>query len=373
MRLIARVVVALGLCLLTASCTDRVPPHAMPGTVTVDVLDVGQGDAILIRSPEGKTALVDAGSSADVVSRLKEQGVTSLDLVVVSHHHADHYGGMADVIRAFRPRVFLASSSSHTSEHYLRLLRLVRDRGLQAIGPTQKARKIELGSVALTIFPQAPNDLNEENNNSVGVRVDYGGFSALLPGDAETHERRWWERVVPELAADATVLKLAHHGSRNGTDERWLDLVRPKVAVASLGKDNDFRHPHPETVELLDRHQIPLLRTDRDGTVTIQSDGLHWQVFTHPHPHLDAGWPVRDDRGAGRAQGTRHTGPKHPNGQIDLNRATRTQLRTLPGIGPVLADRIVKRRPFRSVDDLIDVDGIGEKRLADLRPYVRVD
>jgi beta-lactamase superfamily II metal-dependent hydrolase len=343
----------------------------MPGAVTVDFLDVGQGDAILIRSPEGKTALVDAGHSSDLVSLLKQQGVTSLDLAVVSHHHADHYGGMDDVIRTFRPRVFLASSSAHTSEQYLRLLRLVRDRGVQAIGPTQRPRKIELGSVMLTIFPQAPDDLNEENNNSVGVRVAYGGFSVLLPGDAETHERRWWEHVAPDLAADATVLKLAHHGSRNGTDERWLDLVRPKVAVASLGKDNDFHHPHPETVELLNQHQIPLLRTDRDGTVTIRSDGLHWQALTHPQ--VATGWPIGGARGTGRSEGTRHSGPKHPDGRINLNRATRTELRTLPGIGPVLADRIVKRRPFRSVDDLVDVDGIGEKRLADLRPFVRVD
>src|SRR4051812_34467544 len=120
MRVFTRHLVALLLCLpaFTASAQN---------TATIDFLDVGQGDAILIRSPEGKTALVDAGPSKDIVPMLRDRGVKSIDLVVVSHHHADHYGGMDDVIRSFHPRFFLASNSSHTTPHYLKLLTLVRD------------------------------------------------------------------------------------------------------------------------------------------------------------------------------------------------------------------------------------------------------
>jgi beta-lactamase superfamily II metal-dependent hydrolase len=179
----------------------------------VDVLDVGQGDAILVGSPEGKTALVDAGPSRHVVELLKARGIKSLDLVVVSHHHHDHYGGMAAVIREFRPRVFLASGSSHTTPTYLRLLELVRERGIQFIGPMDRPRRVELGSVLLTVFPQPAEDRAEENNNSVGIRLQYGAFSALLPGDAERAERVGWERWVPTLCSRCTVLKLAHHGS----------------------------------------------------------------------------------------------------------------------------------------------------------------
>ncbi|WP_406693598.1 helix-hairpin-helix domain-containing protein [Singulisphaera sp. Ch08] len=370
MRVLSSLVVTITLCIPIASCTPTPPPHALPGAVTVTILDVGQGDAILIRSPEGKTALIDAGQSASIVSKLEQQGVSSLDLVVVSHHHADHYGGMDDVIRAFRPRFFLASSSSHTSEPYLKLLQLVRDRNIQAISPLEVPRKLELGSVVLTVFPQAPNDPKEENNNSIGIRVDYGTFSTVLPGDAQTRERRWWAHRVPKLCADATVLKLAHHGSRNGTDARWLDLVRPYVAVASLSKDNDYHHPHPETVDLLARYEIPLLRTDRDGTVTIRSDGLHWQVFTHPESSAE--WPVFEPRGENRSRGDRPSKPKSSVGLININKASKTQLRKIPGIGQVLADRIIKGRPYRSVDDLVRVEGIGEKRLTEIRPYVRV-
>src|SRR4051812_40909544 len=119
MTRLMRTVLALGLAFVAAPA--RQAPAAGPGVMSIDVLDVGQGDAILIRSPEGKTALVDAGLSLRVVEALRERGVTALDLVVVSHHHADHYGGMAAVVKAFNPRVFLASGSAHTMPHYLKL------------------------------------------------------------------------------------------------------------------------------------------------------------------------------------------------------------------------------------------------------------
>src|SRR5262245_30463312 len=106
MRWLARLVLALGLALVAGPAPAQRSTPRRGGIARVDVLDVGQGDAILIRSPEGKTALVDAGPSAHVVELLKARGVKSIDLVVVSHHHANHYGGMAAVIREFNPRVF---------------------------------------------------------------------------------------------------------------------------------------------------------------------------------------------------------------------------------------------------------------------------
>jgi beta-lactamase superfamily II metal-dependent hydrolase len=246
---------------------------------TFEFLDVGQGDSVLIRSPEGKTALVDAGPSTHVVQTLKRRGITSIDLVVVSHHHSDHYGGMHAVIEQFHPRYFLASNRSHTTPLYLKLLKEVRDQGIQTVYPTQRPRRIELGSLVLTVFPQPPEDPKEENNNSIAIRVDDGAVSVLLTGDSEETERQWWTRTCPQLIRNAQVLKLAHHGSRNGTDSRWLDLVKPQIAVASLGKGNDYGHPHRETLELLESYRIPLRRTDQVGTVSIESDGRRWQLL----------------------------------------------------------------------------------------------
>jgi beta-lactamase superfamily II metal-dependent hydrolase len=116
--------------------------------LVIDFLDIGQGDSILIRSPEGKTALVDAGPSRDAATKLlKRKGITALDIVIVSHHHSDHYGGMDQVIRNFKPKYFMATGSSHTTKNYLKLLQTVRAEGTTAVAPTAKPRKIELGSV----------------------------------------------------------------------------------------------------------------------------------------------------------------------------------------------------------------------------------
>jgi beta-lactamase superfamily II metal-dependent hydrolase len=233
----------------------------------------------LIRSPEGKTALVDAGPTKEgAVRTLKRKGITSIDLVIVSHHHSDHYGGMDQVIRNYHPGYFVATGSSHTTKTYLKLLQSVRDLGITAVEPTAKSRKIELGTVELTIFPQPPENRAEENDNSIGVRLQYGTFAVLLTGDSETDERRWWLVNNPELVRDCTILKLAHHGSRNGTDARWLNLVAPELAVASLGKGNEYGHPHSETISLLRRNEIPLLRTDQRGTISIVSDGRTWNL-----------------------------------------------------------------------------------------------
>ncbi|MDR3638419.1 MAG: ComEC/Rec2 family competence protein [Isosphaeraceae bacterium] len=280
MKYLIRAAIVLALSLAATTLSAQFFQRSRTGKPAVfEFLDVGQGDSILIRSPEGKTALIDAGTSTHVVQTLKRLGISSLDLVVVSHHHSDHYGGMHAVIEQFHPKYFLASNRSHTTSLYLKLLKEVRDQGIQTIYPTERARKIELGSLVLTVFPQPPEDKKEENNNSIGIRVDDGAVSLLLTGDSEETERQWWIQTCPNLIRNAQILKLAHHGSRNGTDAHWLDLVKPEVAVASVGTGNDYGHPHRETLSLLASYRIPLKRTDESGTVTIESDGRRWQLL----------------------------------------------------------------------------------------------
>lgn len=368
MKRLARSALIIGLVLAArpAIAQERPPRGAL--LATIEFLDVGQGDAILIRSPEGKTALIDAGPHKELaVEMLRRRGLTSLDLVALSHHHQDHYGGMEEVIRQLRPRVFLDSGSSHTTPHYLRLLELIRYRGIPVIRPADRPRRIELGAVILTIFPQAPENPTNENDNSVGIRLQYGSFSALLPGDSERSERAWWERQAPKLCADATVLKLAHHGSNNGTDARWLGLVRPELAVASVGMGNEFGHPGSETIALLARSGIPMLRTDRDGTVLVESDGRRWWVVGRRI--VARGPPAR--KAASRPR--RDSVPKPVGRRININTATQAELETLPGIGPVIARRIIEGRPYRSVEQLERVKEIGKKRLEEIRPYVKTN
>ena len=302
---------------LASSSSSRAQPSgrsAASRTATIEILDVGQGDSILIRSPEGKTALIDAGPTHDGALReLHRKGIKSLDMVAISHHHSDHYGGMDHVIRAMKPRYFLASRSGHSTATYLRLLKTVEAQGMAVIQPSSHARKIELGSVEMTLFPQPPDDRKEENNNSLGLRVRYGNFSCLLTGDSEETERQWWLKHDPDLVSNCTILKLAHHGSRNGTDASWLRIVRPELAVASMGRNNEYGHPHSETVSLLRRSGLPFLRTDQLGTIVIITDGRTWDLV---QPRLaDRGHPTQaeidriaaktDDEPASRSRRTR--------------------------------------------------------------------
>jgi beta-lactamase superfamily II metal-dependent hydrolase len=287
--------------------------------------------------------------------------------VAVSHHHADHYGGTDAVIRQFHPRYFLATDSPHTTPNYLRLLTLVKESGMQAVFPTDQPRRLDLGPVTLWVLPQPPVDPTDENDNSVGIRVQYGSFSALLTGDNQARERAFWEANAPQFVQDCMVLKLAHHGSRNGADARWLRPVRPRLAVASLGAGNEYGHPHPETLALLDRLDIPLIRTDRDGTVTVVSDGKEWaEAVSGKSPRA-----APDEQVARADHRTRHSGGvKRPGRVIDINSASQQELEALPGIGPALARRIIEGRPYRRVEDLRRVKGIGEKRLAEIRAFV---
>jgi competence protein ComEC len=252
---------------------------AWAGNVTVSFLDVGQGDSILIRSPEGKVALVDAGPSKDTLDILKDEGVDRIDVVIVSHHHADHIGGMAAVIKKYKPKVYADSSSSHTSGVYKKLLAAVDQAGCQLVQPKKDSeRKIELGSVLLRLFPQPPEDENE-NNNSVGVRLECKDFSVLLTGDSEEIERAWWlKNADGTLYHHVAVMKAAHHGSRNGMNAAWLEATKPAMVVISCGKDNKYGHPHEATLRLLERLKVPMKRTDVDGTITIESDGKTWKV-----------------------------------------------------------------------------------------------
>jgi competence protein ComEC len=381
MRYGIRSLAAISMLAIAAATSAQFLRKADPrnGAPLVEVLDVGQGDSILIRSPEGKVALIDAGPSKDVVSLLKRKGVTSIDIVFVTHHHADHYGGMSEVIKAFHPRYFVTTNSSHTTAAYLRLLRLVKEEGIQLIQPKATARRVEIGSIVLRIFPQPPPNAKEENDNSIGMRLEYGSFSMLLTGDSEEDERHWWVKNNPEMLRDCTVLKLAHHGSRNGTDASWLSLVKPKLTVASLGKDNEYHHPHPETVSLLKREGIPFLRTDQAGTVAIYTDGKTWRVngvpqavaarTTQESAGAEEPEPVPEKR---RAPWRSSKTQARTDSRINLNTASQQELETLPGVGEVTAQKIMKARPFDSVDDLTRVRGISESRLAKIRDEVVV-
>lgn len=236
-------------------------------TLELRFFDVGQGDAALIVTPEGKKVLVDAGPGASpVLPYLQAHHYDTLDLIVASHNHADHIGGMAAVIAATVVRAYVDNGIPHTTATYQRTLRAVEASGAQYLRAT--ARTITVGSARLRLLAP-PSRQVDQNNGSVGVLLEYGQFRVLLTGDSEEYELGYWLQhdSVPRL----TVVKVAHHGSRNGTTAAWVQASRPQVAVISVGAGNSYGHPSPQVIEQWQSAGARVYRTDRDGAVIIEA------------------------------------------------------------------------------------------------------
>jgi len=245
-------------------------------SVRVTFLDVGQADAILIRSSEGQTALVDAGRSSPVPA-LKELGVEEIDLLVATHPHADHIGGMVDVINSIPVRFYMDNGQPHTTATYQNLMRTLQQR-TDITYLAAEPRTIGLGSAEIEVLPLLPVNSTDHNNRSVGLVLRYGSFVVFLSGDSEVRELAFWvqQGVVP----DVTVLKAPHHGSDNGFTWEFLQDAQPEVVVISVGT-NSYGHPRPEALQAYSSVAKVVLRTDHDGQVTIvgHKDGRYEVVL----------------------------------------------------------------------------------------------
>ncbi|MDX6484117.1 MAG: competence protein ComEC [Gaiellaceae bacterium] len=265
------------------------PPPASGDETKVVVLDVGQGDSILIITPGGKTALVDAGEPGDgkiVLAALKKYGVDHIDLFVATHAHADHIGAADEVIRGTNVAHVLYSGVPNTTKNYEDFLKAVDEKKIDLIR-AEPNQTFELGGGAVirVLAPIQPlfkkEDLrsggNEPNANSVVTRLDYGAFSILLTGDAEEQTER--ERLMKNGAnIHATVLKVGHHGSKYASSEEFLKRGEFKYAVISAGADNRYGHPSQEALDRLKAAGIKIYRTDFQGEIVISTRGQEGDV-----------------------------------------------------------------------------------------------
>jgi competence protein ComEC len=251
------------------------------GEMELHMIDVGQGDAIAIRTPHGQWILVDAGRAwhggdagrTTVVPYLRRYG-GPLAMFVLSHPHADHVGGAATVLRTLRPAIFMDAAFAGTSPPYADALRAAADAGIpwQRVHPGDST--VIDGVSLITLAPDSiwTSTLTDPNLASTVLRVRYGAVTALLTGDAEAPEEEWLESFKSS-ALRADILKVAHHGSATGSTAAFVEAVQPRVALVSVGAKNGYGHPNAAVLARLRDHGATVWRTDELGTVVVRTDG----------------------------------------------------------------------------------------------------
>jgi beta-lactamase superfamily II metal-dependent hydrolase len=283
------VLVLLLLASLGLAAPATVPsPAPASKPLSVYFFDVGQGDAALIVSPTGKTVLIDGGptdAGTKLARRLRELVKGPLDLVILTHPHLDHLGGLTKALQAVGARRFMDPGFDYPSDAYRNLLDFVGQNVGQVMTPTPNPQAPEtlltvgLGEgVTLTIlWPRRPQDpfltqtRSDANANSIVAKLTYGKTAVLFTGDAEPDTEA--ALLTKPIDFTSTVLKVGHHGGKHSSTTPFLAAIRPKAAVISCGTGNDYGHPTSEVLERLAAVGARVFRTDQDGEVVATSDG----------------------------------------------------------------------------------------------------
>lgn len=241
--------------------------------VKIHYIDVGQGDSTLIQVKD-KNILIDAGprsSAEDLVKYLKGINIQKLDYVIATHPHEDHIGGMVSIIKNFKIGEFYAPKKTATTKTFENMINELQNKKLK-IQVAKAGNEISLTSNSKIEF-LAPNnsDYEEINDYSAVTRLTYEDNNFIFMGDAEKLSEK--EILQKGSNVKAQVIKLGHHGSSTSSSKEFLDKVTPKYAIISCGKNNDYGHPHKETVNELKNRNIKYFRTDTEGTIVLYSDG----------------------------------------------------------------------------------------------------
>lgn len=255
----------------------------------ITVLDVGQGDCILVQAPGGRTMLVDAGGRHGqeaggwdvgreiVVPALMARRVRKIDVLVITHPHEDHIGGMAAVLDAIPVGMVFDPMLDSDSDTYENILRAIEEKKIVHHRATEGQRlNLGRGIYAEVLNPPDPRlDTDSDlNDNSVVLRLVYGEVSVVLAADIDRTGAMRMAKLGPEVAS--TILKVPHHGSADPAVAEFIEAVSPSLAVISVGGENTFGHPTDEMLRELEQVGAKIMRTDRDGAVTITIRPPEW-------------------------------------------------------------------------------------------------
>ena len=246
------------------------------GDLNIYYFDVGQADCILIQN-KNHNMVIDAGNNADgkyIVKAMKSIGVEKIDYLVGTHAHEDHIGGMDDIIRNFEINTFYMPEIITTTKTFEDVLDALEEKQVPFDTP-EIDKSFNLGDAIVdTIY--VGDDETDLNNSSIVLKVTYGRNAFLFMADAETKV----EKKIMNKDISADVLKVGHHGSSNGTSKEFLQEVNPTYAIISVGKGNDYGHPHKATLKRLNNQNVKVHRTDKENTIIVTSDGNNITIST---------------------------------------------------------------------------------------------
>jgi competence protein ComEC len=254
--------------------------------LTVAFLDVGQGDAVFIETPDGKQILIDGGPNNSVLRQLTKVMPfydRSIDMIILTHPDKDHLEGLVSVLENYEIDFVLESGVNSDSNEYTEFEKIVSEKNIKKVLARQgmniplcKNEK-NCQNYFEILFPVGDVSEFETNTASVVLKLVYGKNSFLFTGDSpQAIEKYLAESFGKEL--DIDVLKLGHHGSKTSTSDIFLGFTNPEYVVASVGKNNSYGHPHKEILDLLKQFEIDLLRTDNIGTIIFESDGQSLKI-----------------------------------------------------------------------------------------------
>jgi len=247
----------------------------------VKVLDIGQGDAILIRAA-GQTVLVDTGDIDNrdkMVAYIKKEGITTIDKVIITHPHADHLGGMPGILENFKVGQIYDSGKTGTTALYRQYLSLVKKKNIPFSVVTAGNEIIITNEIKMKILAPDKSLLTDQeiNNSSIVAKLSYNKFSMLLTGDAEKESESMMLRTY-SAELKSNILKAGHHGSNTSSSPKFLKAAAPEAVIISVAANNDYHHPHPSTLKQYEQAKLKVYRTDLNGSVIIISDGNTYHI-----------------------------------------------------------------------------------------------
>ncbi|MGM0604005.1 MAG: MBL fold metallo-hydrolase [Bacillota bacterium] len=344
----------------------------------IHFLDVGQGDSILIEEAEGQKILVDGGDRSDqiaagIINYLKDQNIKKLDYIISTHPHADHIGGLVDIIDSFEVGTVLDSGKIHSSKTYENYLIKIDQENIDFDTP-RKGDKLKIGKSEINfLHPEQELEQYDLNNSSLVFVLKFGEQNFLFTGDIEKEVESELLQENPELKVN--LIKVPHHGSRSSSSAKWISSLKPEVAVIQVGADNHYGHPAAEVIELYQNEGARVYRNDLNGNIVITADGSNYSVKIDQSPEdIKAG-----AESSSKTENNSSNSAAEPaqSNLININTADSSTLDQLWGIGPATARNIIDYRKkygdFEQIEEIKNVDGIDDGKFGRWSDKIKVE